>query len=315
MLTIEDLKETFESITQTNGFMRATAKHPLELFVGWDSVDRETLLLVCKEKPIRLFSSSMIDVDTGKRKDNKWAISFSLTDSKYFDIFCQFCLDIILSSSDVKDTDEGEKFVCQRYIKWQEMLKRKRGVLLTDSEIKGLIGELYFLKEYLIPNYSISKAILSWVGPKRVDQDFVVDETWYEVKATTSGSESIKVSSIEQLDLDEVGHLAILFLDKTSQANSLKITLNQLVNEIASLVSGTPELLTAFNGELIEQGYYYSEEYDEYCFRFNGYSLYLVDERFQCLRRKDIPKSIKNASYDLLLAELESQKEVSADEC
>lgn len=309
MLTINQVKELFENINQTDGFVRVMAEHPLDLFAGCDSGSRETLLLVCNNKPQKLFSSTVIDVSTGKRKDNRWAVSFSLNDSKYFDIFCQFCFDIILSSLDVSNDDDGAAFVCQRYIKWQEMLKKKRGELLSEKEIKGLIGELFFLKNYMIEKFGIREAILSWVGPKRVDQDFVTEDTWYEVKTTTSGSESVKISSIEQLDIEEDGHLVILFLDKTSTTNIHKLTVNSLVDDMINLVSGDATLLTALNNSLIDQGYYYSEEYDEFAYRFNGMQTYEVNSNFKCLRRKEIPLSVKDAVYDLLLSEIDKFKE------
>ena len=308
MLTIKDIQNRFNEIICAETFTRVYREHPLELFLGKDINYRETLLLVCEFKPKLIFSSSVIEVIVGKRKDRRWAISFSLTNSKYLDIFSHFCFDLISSSEQYKVRREGTLFICSRYIKWQEMLKRKKGELLSEPEIKGLIGELYFLKDNMIQKYGLEKAIKSWIGPSKADQDFVVDNTWYEIKATTSGSDSIKISSIEQLDRVEDGNLVVLYLDKTSMTDTNRITLNTLIENIHNLLIYDDELLLLFNSKLIEQGCFKSADYSDYCYRFNGIDQYLVTCNFPSLKRNEVPTSIENVNYSLLLSEIKNYK-------
>lgn len=308
MVTIKDIQKRLNEIICAETFTRVYREHPLDLFLGKDINYRETLLLICGFKPKLMFSSSMIEVIVGKREDRRWAISFSLNNSKYLDIFSQFCFDLISSSEPYKVQKEGSLFICERYIKWQEMLKRKKGELLSEPEIKGLIGELYFLKNYTIQKYGLEKAIKSWIGPGKADQDFVFDNTWYEIKSTTSGSESVKISSIEQLDRVEDGNLVVLYLDKTSLTDVNRITLNALIEDIHNLLVYDDKLSALFNSKLVEQGYFKSEDYDDYCYRFNGIDQYRVTCNFPSLKRNEVPTSIKNVNYSLLLSEIKNYK-------
>ena len=109
------------------------------------------------------------------------------------------------------------------------MLAKYRGNMLSEDEIKGLIGEILFLKDFLLSQYGEVSSVNAWIGPEMADQDSVFSDVWYEVKATTSGANSIKVSSIEQLDVALDGELIIVFLDKTSKAKMIKMAGNSIV--------------------------------------------------------------------------------------
>lgn len=75
---------------------------------------------------------------------------------------------------------------------------------------------MIFLRDVLIPQYGKETSLQAWMGPRMADQDFVFLDTWYEVKATTSDAEQVRISSIEQLDCAAEGTLAVLALDQTS---------------------------------------------------------------------------------------------------
>ena len=70
-----------------------------------------------------------------------------------------------------------------RWKYWLELFGKKKGTLLDKSEIKGLIGELLLLKDKFIPEYGVTDAIASWMGPMLGHKDFEIADTWYEVKA------------------------------------------------------------------------------------------------------------------------------------
>ena len=83
--------------------------------------------------------------------------------------------------------EKATRFVGKRYKEWREMLANARGNLLSPSEIKGLLGEMYFLKDFLCTHYGAEKAALSWTGPKRLPQDYIIGDTWFEVKTEKGG--------------------------------------------------------------------------------------------------------------------------------
>ena len=158
--------------------------------------------------------------------------------------------------------------------------------------------------------YGVDKAINSWIGPDYADQDFVCDDTWYEVKSTVPGSDSVRISSVEQLDSKIPGHLSVVYLDKTSDTDKKRLSLNALVKEVKNSIPDTM-LQLQFESKLIELGYYYHEDYDRINFKLGGVSVYSVGQDFPCIRKDSTPISTVRISYDLLLSHIDEFKEAS----
>ena len=95
----------------------------------------------------------------------------------------------------------------------------------------GLIGELLFLKNILFEKYGIEKSIEGWSGQDRTRKDFSYEDKWYEAKAISFNKDTVAISSLEQLDSEISGELAIILLEKMSPSY-LGVTLNQLFLDI-----------------------------------------------------------------------------------
>lgn len=299
-------RELFDGLSAIDSFQRVDPGHLLDLYCGYDQMRRYTLLLISSVEPKSLISSKVIDVTVGRRAtDGRWALSFSLVDNSFKDLFLQFCDDMIVASQALKDPANGAEFLCVRYIGWQEMLSASRGDLLSKSEIKGLIGEMIFLRDVLIPQYGREMSLQAWMGPKMADQDFVFPDTWYEVKATTSDAEQVRISSIEQLDCAVEGTLAVLSLDQTSAVDEQRVTANSLFWELMGDM-GVDALKAAFSNLLLKMGFYPRPEYEEYVYRLNGIRQYRVDRDFPCLRRASVQAGVVNATWVLALSAIKS---------
>lgn len=133
-----DSKNVVSNIIGVDSFRRVSNFHPLDLYIGRDISSRPTLLLISDVEPLHIFSSKLIEVQEGIRTDNRWALSFSLNDPTFEDMFYHFCDDIVESSSNITTLNTGTTFICNRYSKWQELLKKNSSGLLSFSEIKGL---------------------------------------------------------------------------------------------------------------------------------------------------------------------------------
>ena len=117
------------------------------------------------------------------------------------------------------------------------MLANTHGSLLSPKEVKGLLGEMYFLKFFLCARYGAKEAVLSWTGPKHLPQDYIIDDTWYEVKTVSSSRTEVTISSIEQLDCVKPGELIIIRADKTSVTNTDAVNLNTLYKDLLAMLS------------------------------------------------------------------------------
>ena len=302
-----EIKTILGTINHMDTYQRVNSTHLLDLYVGIDDTARWTLLLISKHPPLKVASSRMILVKSGRRPDKKWSLSFSLVDDNYKDMFVLFCEDIVSSSACIKNEEKATRFVGKRYKEWREMLANARGNLLSPSEIKGLLGEMYFLKDFLCAQYGAEKAALSWTGPKRLPQDYIIEDTWFEVKTVSSSRTEVGISSVEQLDCTKPGELVVVRADKTSVTNTDAINLNMLYKELLSMLPND-DSREQFSTMLLRFGYYPRPEYEdeEYTFEVKATARYAVSADFPCLRRANLPESVTEAKYSLSLTTIDS---------
>ena len=305
---MEDIRSIIYNVKSPDSYQRVDASNIVAWYVGIDGKSRPSLFCITHEKPCHLSPSRLIDVFVGQRKDSKYGITFSLIGEQSKDIFLHFCYDMIEHSRFVTSPERDANIICARYIQWQKALIKNNCNILTFEEIKGLIGELIVLKNYMIPKYGEEVALKGWMGIEQTDQDFTYDDFWFESKTCVSGSASVKISSIEQLDTDRLGYLAVSVLDKTSEADADRLTLNSIVDTVKELLK-SKVLKEQFVDRLMDFGYIKDDRYDGICFRHEGTSLYRVDSTFPCIRDSHVPDATINVKYELLLASIESYKE------
>ena len=304
-----DIKTIFGAINHLDTYQRVNSTHLLDLYVGNDDTARWTLLLISEYPPMKVASSRMILVKSGRRSDKKWSLSFSLVDDSYRDMFVLFCEDIISSSACIANKEKATRFVGKRYKEWREMLANAHDSLLSPEEIKGLLGEMYFLKVFLCTRYGAKEAALSWTGPRHLPQDYIIDDTWYEVKTVSSSRAEVTISSIEQLDCVKPGELVVIRADKTSVTNTDAVNLNTLYRELLAMLSDD-DAREQFSTMLLHYGYYPRPEYEEeeYTFEIKATTRYAVSTDFPCIRRTNLPESITEAKYSLSLATIDSYR-------
>ena len=170
----------------------------------------------------------------------------------------------------------------------------------------GLVGELLYIRDYMIPTYGVDAALESWTGPEQTHKDYSMNDSWAEIKTIGSGKESVRISSLEQLDSDIQGNLIVYSLERMSPSfNGVK--LNDLVAQILELIpiAIQRDLLLA---KLDLYGYDFYPEYDNYVFSVTDCVKYNVIEGFPRLVRKDIPSSVSRIQYEIILSEIENYK-------
>lgn len=91
-----------------------------------------------------------------------------------------------------------------------ELFTKTRTSLLSENEIRGLLGELIFLKENMFKKYQMNRSIISWQGCEKAHKDFEINAEWYEVKTIRQNGDTVTISSIEQLDDEKDGKLVVI---------------------------------------------------------------------------------------------------------
>lgn len=297
----------WESFSQPNSFIRVDADHILDLYVGIDDFGRRSLLLETTKEPPKLKSTKQITVTQLQRDDGTWFLWFSLEGKTANEEFTRFCQDMIESSRCLESKDNGARFLCTKYRTWCNLYANLFSHLLSEIEIQGLIGELLFLKDKMIPLYGEDKSIQSWIGSQGTKQDFVVDDTWYELKTTLKPNGSVTISSIEQLDASCDGFLVVCNIQKTSPMDASAVTLNELYQVVLKGLH-SDELRTIFSQNMTERGYQVNEVYDDKAYKLQGFDFYQVNATFPCLRRESLPESVITCAYELSIPAIADYK-------
>ena len=295
------LREEFPS----RHFIRFGDNRHLSIYIGRDDDARYSFDFRGKYKPVRITSSDVIAVEQYKNGE-LLTLRFSLENNDLLEYFCTFCQDLMDSVRVTSDDEAAYHTLRSRYYSWRQLF-RPDNAPMTEAEVMGLIGELLFLKDHMIPERGIDVALESWMGPEKTHKDFSDQQDWFEIKAINFGKESVRISSVEQLDSDTDGTLVIYELEKMSPSfDGLK--LNQLANSIiASLQNATQR--EKFMDKLQLFGFDFSNEYDNLVYALRSEHTYKVDtNNFPRIHRAKLPDAITRVQFELLLTEIEPFK-------
>lgn len=292
------LKERFEENTAKQGVRRLKG-YNTNIYLGYDDDGHMTVAIDEFGKKEKVTSSKFIKVAFVPRTDGRLLLMFSLTDRAYEDIFLKFCSDLI-GSCESAGPSMAISCAVLRWKYWQSTFSKRKSEILSEIEIKGVIGELYVLKNWMYDRFGVSDSVKSWLGPLGGHKDYEINDTWYEVKSTNEGSIQITVSSLEQLESDNDGHLFVVRLEKTSETSRDALDLNSIVSDISKTITD-PDIMDLFLERMNASGYEYNDEYDAYKYHFKGMKLYSVNSEFPRLRKGEIHPAITKAEYTILI--------------
>jgi hypothetical protein len=177
--------------------------------------------------------------------------------------------------------------------------------MLAEERIKGLLGELLFLRDHLITGFDASSAVEFWKGPEGFPQDFNVNRIAIEVKCQSGGSTpTVRINSADQLasQLPQtflyVTTLARVDIDEPTATN-----LPTLVAEIRRMVElVSSHSLERFNDLLLMAGYTDSEEYIDFNYLKIAEACFEVREGFPRIQSGDLLPGVEKVSYSIRLS-------------
>ena len=304
-MRFEEIKSKVESIKQHSQYVRVSAGHPLELYLGKNEKGNPTLRFNGEFTPVKVIGTNLIEIKQVKTSSYN-SILFSFTSTDNSTLFYHFCEDMITETENYQGKD-GYKEIVNRFNQWKKMFTGNNKIL-TENEVLGLIGELMFLRGTSFEVYGISNGLNGWSGPEPTHKDFSYKNEWFEIKSINTFKNSVSISSLEQLDSELDGHLVVYSFEKMSSSFS-GTTLNKLVAEISNIIHYETDRDIFFN-KLKQAGYSYNEVYDNYVFNFVKVDSYLVNADFPRIKAEELPKGIAKVQYELLISMIEKNKEV-----
>ena len=240
-----------------------------------------------------------ISIQVSDEAGQEQSLSLFLVGQDDRDVFHALCLDVIQFSAGGNQASSATAMVFRRLAHWQSLLSRGRPGELAPHEVRGLIGELWWL-EQLSAQMGVQGALASWVAPEDHPQDFALTAGIVEVKARLAGSKPhVSISSLEQL---EVGHLPLylLVVELSPSDAEGSISLNGMA---ARLVLSAAEC--GFDAEELAQlalhrrGYAISPSYDALRYVVSGVNAFAVRDGFPRLIRSAIDRRVHQATYTL----------------
>lgn len=302
MLSLEELQNKWDSIDPlTGGFLLVSSSNKLSFHIGHIGMSNKCLMVsgVFDKQPI--VSSVAITADYVMLDSGKLALKFVLNYPSLDEVFIKLCWDLMNVAC---GNENAEEAILQRFKSWMKLFQKGANSILSVNQQKGLIGEILFLEEKM-HDLGENKAIEAWVGPEGADQDFVFMDSWSEIKTTTIASESITISSVQQLGGIFPGELVVYFMDKTSANGKNVISLPILVERVKSNLSTNNQNL--FMCKLALLGYLDkdSDIYINNRFNVKEKRTYNVNVSFPKLTPYNLPSEIVNARYELSLAAID----------
>jgi hypothetical protein len=227
-----------------------------------------------------------------------------LNEQQNWELFYSLCNDLVGATRQAPSSQVALEIILRRLARWHEFLKANRSRLLGEEKIKGLIGELVFLRNYLIPKFGAGSAVNFWQGPEGTPQDFCIGQSTIEVKCQSGGTRpSIQISSEFQLcgRLPEV-YLFVVALSKVSIEHAGAITLPGLIADIRRELAAVPyDQIERFADLLYGIGYVDSEAYLNYSYLVTSTMMYRVLPGFPRVCPEDLPPGVSSISYNINL--------------
>lgn len=301
-MTIEELQSKWNTFDPySEGYLLISGEHPLSFHIGYHNDEQKSFIVLNTGKIEKLKSSKAITAECIKI-DQQYILRFVLHYPSLDEIFIKLCWDLMETS---KVSPNPVNQICNQYTKWMRLLQKATDDILPPSQQKGLVGELLYLQESLA-KFKPDRAINAWTGPEGSDQDFDFYDRWAEIKAVTIAATDVQISSLQQLDREDMGHVVVYFMDRTTSTGIHTISLPKLIRQIEEILP-TNLLQDMFHCKLTQYGYLKRDEekYLSVHYRLAECHTYEVTSDSPKLVRANVPDAVVGTKYRLDLSMLE----------
>lgn len=234
----------------------------------------------------------------------------ALKEPRFADVFTALAEDLVRRVADADTPAKRISALLGGLARWQKFLAASLDGL-SDEQQRGLWGELYFLREHLLPALGTS-AVNGWKGGERSHQDFQFSTGAVEVKTTLAKQpQTVRITSERQLDAKR---WAVLFLHVLAlDVRETNDTLPAMVVSLRLALSEDAAALERFEEELLEYGYLdaHAPRYSGRGYVVRSAKFFRVGTKFPCLVEADLSAGIGDVNYALSVGACERFKVTS----
>jgi hypothetical protein len=309
-MTLDEFITSVDKINIKNSEKIKANKYPnddLDIYAYYDQskylhllIDTD-LLFTENRKGLKIKNETIEIIDQGERH----FLDFYCTSPDFISNFIKIFNEIIEDYKVRKNLDKSIKIIVNKWYFFFEKEKTKR---LSDQVILGLIGELYFIKEYFEKNDS-SNILNNWKGPESYPNDFSFQNYDIEVKVSTKEIGHVHtINSESQITIVDDTFLYLYSLSFKRSASESAITLQKLINYIVDFIGDDQYLLNDFYEKLefLEINPYDVAIYDDIKVELrNVLTTKITSENIPNYSIRNVNNRISNIKYDIDINGLE----------
>jgi hypothetical protein len=175
----------------------------------------------------------------------------------------------------------------------------KRGKESRRSDVLGLYAEMLVFKLLLLKFQDEKKILSGWGRPSRHPQDFVVDETAYEVKFKGRGKDTVRVDSERQLDFEGALYFIIVSSDSKFEVESIECDFEILYNQILEELSEAGKEI--FRSKITIGDIQFDSGIHSLGLKVTNLktNVHLVDDGFPKITTLNLPAGVSKVAYSL----------------
>ena len=229
--------------------------------------------------------------------NDRIVIQLVLANLRYKDIFTALVQDITENIAFIPAESDAVQMLANRLRRWQLFLEKHDLDGLSEEVQHGLYGELWFLRQVVIPNFSLS-AIRYWIGPESANQDFNFEGCAVEVKTTvTRNPQKLSISNEQQLDETAFNDLFLIHL--ALDAKNEGETLPEMIESLRAILRNDSFSSGKFEKKLFQIGYLdiHSQKYSETVYSHRTSSYFKVEQDFSRIVPSNLKQGIAQVRY------------------
>lgn len=233
--------------------------------------------------------------------DDRIALQLVLANRRFKDIFTVLVQDIAENIAYIPVESDAISTLATRLRRWQLFLEKHEPEGLSDEFQQGLYGELWFLRQVILPNIGLN-GVFYWLGPEAANQDFNFAGCAIEVKATVSQNPQ-KLSISNENQLDEISLNALFLIHLSLDIRKGGETLPEMVESIRVVLEVALASRDLFEKRLFQAGYLdiHAPKYDETVYSHRSSKYYRVEQSFPRIVSTDLKQGVMQVRYGIEL--------------
>jgi hypothetical protein len=275
-----------------------------QLNIGFDKKGNRCLILELPlnfDKPFIQFEKENLSL---KYFSKERCLCIILNDNYFLDLFDDLILSIFSKICIISNPVEYSELFTRYFLKWSAFFENKKNDGLSRDQVKGLIGELFYMKNLLLKsNLNVDDVLLSWRGPYDEGHDFVFEFIDYEIKTIERSKNNVRISSEFQLESESGKKLELVVIFVLNDLIK-GISLKKLINEIKTIVLDKFGDNSIFINALAQKGLSTGDLEQYEIFRYTIVEEISYDSSsnsFPKLIRSTIPEQINKVNYKIRL--------------